>query len=225
MNWFNNIISYIKNLIIGVFIRISLSLSKTENVLLKNTHDNDHSGDGNEIKNIQNDILRSLYNGEYNKEYVEKFYKILKLADEKIYKVDFSKIDSKRTDSTEDFKLIDIINNIIEIKNHDEVVFSNKEPVKLTRIKSKDLDRKYKIEEFTEYLHIKKYDNEHLLLEFYINKYNYNNIDNYLEDFKNISNIYYNSKYGELTEYKIIKFYKLSIYNFNHVLKFIAKKI
>jgi hypothetical protein len=208
-----------------MFIRISLSLSKTENVLLKNTHDNDHSGDGNEIKNIQNDILRSLYNGEYNKEYVEKFYKILKLADEKIYKVDFSKIDSKRTDSTEDFKLIDIINNIIEIKNHDEVLFSNKEPVKLTRIKSKDLDRKYKIEEFTEYLHIKKYDNEHLLLEFYINKYNYNNIDNYLEDFKNISNIYYNSKYGELNEYKIIKFYKLSIYNFNHVLKFIAKKI
>jgi len=223
MNWFKNIISYIKNLVIGVFIRISLSLSKTENFLLKNTNENDHSGDGNEIKNIQNDILRSLYNGEYNKEYVEKFYKILKLADEKQYKIDFSHINLKKTDNIEDFKLFNIINNKIEIKNAEEVLFSNKLPIKITTLKSRDSNRNFKIEDFTEYLHIKKYDNNKLLLEFYINQNN--NIEEYVKEFENLSNIYYNDKYGELNEYKIIKFYKLSIYNFNYVLKFIAKKI
>ena len=88
MNLFNKIIKNIRNYLIGIFIKISLSFSKLENTLFKNTNDNDHTGDGNEIKNIQSDLLRSLYNGEYNKEYVRKFYQILKLADEKIFKID-----------------------------------------------------------------------------------------------------------------------------------------
>lgn len=223
MNLFNNIIKGIKNFFIGFFIKISLSLSKSENTLLKNTHDNDHSGDGNEIKNFQSDLLRSLYNGEYNKEYVLKFYQILKLADKKEYDVDFSRIDSNKTHSIDNFKLINIINNKIEIKNPEEVILLNKEPIKLTTIKSKDNNRKYKIEEYTEYLHIKKYNDTEYLLEFYINQEN--KIDIIKNDLIDITNIYYTDKYGDVSEYVITNFYKESIYNFNHILKFVAKKI
>jgi hypothetical protein len=223
MNLFNSILKNIKNFFISIFIRISLSLSKSENTLLKNTHDNDYSGDGSEIKNFQSDLLRSLYNGEYNKEYVLKFYQILKLADEKQYNLDFSKIDNRKTDSTEDFKLINIINNKIEVKNSEDVILLNKEPIKITTIKSKDSNRKYKIEEYTEYLHIKKYNDTEYLLEFYINQEN--KIDDIINELININNIYYTDKYGDVSEYSIIKFYKASIYNFNHIVKFVAKKI
>lgn len=220
-SWFDKTIKYIKGVIIGIFIKISLSLSKIENSLFKNTHDNDHTGDGNEIKNIQSDLLRSLYNGEYNKEYVLKFYQILKLADEKLFKVDFSKIDKRKIDNEDDYQLINIIKNIIEVKNSEEVILENKQPIKITKLKSRDYNRDYKIEEYTDYLHIKKYNDNEVLLEFFINENNEIDINKLI----NLNNIYFTDKYGDLVEYKIIKFYKLTIYNFNHVLKFIAKKI
>jgi hypothetical protein len=222
-NWFNKIIKWFKNLLMGIFIKISLSLSKTESVLLKNTDENDHTGDGNEIKNIQSDLLRSLYNGEYNKQYVLKFYQLLKKADNMIFSVDYSKIDNRKTDNGENYQLINIIKNIIEIKNSEEVILENKEAIKITKIKSRDIDRKYKIEEYTDYLHIKKYNENELLLEFYINENN--NIDTIKDELKNIKNIYFTDKYGDQSEYNIIKYYKSSIYNFNYILKFIAKKI
>lgn len=220
-SWFDKIIKYIKGFIIGMFIKISLSLSKIENSLFKNTHDNDHTGDGNEIKNIQSDLLRSLYNGEYNKEYVLKFYQILKLADEKLFKVDFSKIDKRKIDNEDDYQLINIIKNIVEVKNSEEVILENKQPIKITKLKSRDYNRENKIEEYTDYLHIKKYNDNEVLLEFFINENNEIDINKLI----NLNNIYFTDKYGDLVEYKIIKFYKSTIYNFNHVLKFIAKKI
>jgi hypothetical protein len=223
MNLFNRIIKNIRNYLIGIFIKISLSFSKLENTLFKNTNDNDHTGDGNEIKNIQSDLLRSLYNGEYNKEYVRKFYQILKLADEKIFKIDFSKIDSRKTDNEENYQLINILKNFVEIKNNEEVILNGKEPIKITKLKSKDLNRKYKIEEYTDYLHIKKYKNENLLLEFYINQEI--DIDIMFEEISKLNNIYFTDKYGEVNEFNIIKFYKLTNYNYNNILKFIAIKL
>jgi hypothetical protein len=47
----------------------------------------------------------------------------------------------------------------------------------------------------------------------------------FIEDFKNTNNIYFSDKYGEHAEYKIIKFHKLSNYNYNIVFKFIANKV
>lgn len=223
MNWFNNLLILIKNLLISFFIRISLSFSRIENTLLKNDQNTDHTNNGKEIKNIQSDLLKSLYNGVYNVEYVKKFYKILKLADDKIYNIYNLEFDKRKTDNTDNNEIIRIIKNNIEIKNPENVIILNEKPLKFTTIKSRDNDRVYKIEEITDYLHIKKYENNKVLLEFYIHEENY--IEEHFEELLKIKNIYYTDKYGDSIEYHVIEFYKSNKYNFNHVLKFIGKEI
>jgi hypothetical protein len=223
MNWFNNLLILIKNLLISFFIRISLSFSRIENTLLKNDQNTDHTNNGKEIKNIQSDLLKSLYNGVYNVEYVKKFYKILKLADDKIYNIYNLEFDKRKTDNTDNNEIIRIVKNNIEIKNPENVIILNEKPLKFTTIKSRDNDRVYKIEEITDYLHIKKYKNNKVLLEFYIHEENY--IEEHFEELLKIKNIHYTDKYGDNIEYNVIEFYKSNKYNFNHVLKFIGKEI
>jgi hypothetical protein len=240
MNLFKNV----KNLFISLFIRISISLSKLENDLFKNSKDKLYSGDGSEIDNIQNELLKSLRKGEYNKEYVDKFYKILKMSDNILNKDKNSlkEIAKKHgmNSGNEDLRFYlnskdvnkpsnnystdieNIIKNNIEIINPLESL-KGENPIKITKIKSKDLNREHKIEDYTEYLYIKKYEDNYKLLEFHLNKYL--EIKEMLNDFKKTSNIYFKDKYGELSEFTLIGFITIEQYNTYNVLKFKANAL
>lgn len=227
MNLFKSILSKLKNIIISFFIRLSISMAKTENSLLKNTKDNDHSGDGNEIKNIQNDLLRSLYNGEYNKEYVEKFYKILKKSDEIVNKkYNFTDEDFYKKTNMDDSKeviIIDMITNKVEIKNAEDALFGNP-TIKTTTIKSDDPNRIFKMEEICDYLHVKKYkDREEYLLEFYVNMIH--DLNTFKDELKKFKNVYYKDKYGEKYNFLMTSLYKETKFNFYNVFKYKAIKI
>lgn len=252
MNYYKRAYKKIKVLFIGIFIRLSLSLSKTETNLFKISKEDKYSGDANELTDIQSDLLRSLYKGEYNKEYVVKFYKILKMSDKvldgltkdillnklKEHGMDEGNQDlinyltndvkyknihiNKKTDNTEDYPLIDIVKNRIEIINAEEVLLGKKAK-KITTIKSKDIDREFLLEEVVDYLHIKKYTEDDVMLEFYINKLF--DITNFTNQIKLINNIYYVSKYGEKFEYIINNFFKTNEHNDYIIYKFIGKRI
>jgi hypothetical protein len=248
MNWLVNLYIKIKKHLYSILINISLSLSKFENDFLKNTKDDDkYTGGRTSIDNIKNQTLKSLQKGEYNQEYVNKFYKILKAADEiannknmlktklETYGMDsgneelinylsndvnYRNIDiTKKTDTSDKYTLLDIIKNNVHILNPEDVLFGN-ELKKLTTIKSTDLNREIKIEEYTEYLHIKKYLKNKYLLEFYVNSSN--NVDE--KNIKKLNNIYYSDKYGDKSDYKIIRFYKKTTHNSYNVYKFVATK-
>lgn len=84
-----------------------------------------------------------------------------------------------------------------------------------------------KIEELTEFLHIKKIGFEHRQLEFFIPlKYKTNILENNSDIIKEIitfENIFINDEFGELQGYGIVKFMKRIIYNDTHeVFKFEA---
>ena len=242
---------YLKNLLISFFIKISLTLSKLENDLFKNSKDKIYSGDGSEVDNIQNELLKSLRKGEYNKEYVDKFYKILKISDNiiegdksilknisKKYGMDRGNEDlnfylnsnisydksknKERYNSKDGYEIENIIKNNIEVLNPLEVL-KNEKPIKITKIKSKNIDRENKIEEYCEYLYIKKYNNEYKLLEFYVNKDI--NINSYIEDFKKIDNIFFKDKYGEFNNFNIMEYTGIDELNNYNILKFKAKLI
>jgi len=215
----------IKNIFISFFIRLSLSASKVEKNLIKNTNDNDHTGNSNEIRNIENDILKSLYNGEYNKEYVQKFYKILKMADKISYdRYDFKDEDFyKKTnmEDSKDVKIVDMITNKVEIKNAEDVLFGST-AIKTTTLKSRDKDRIFKIEEICDYLHTKQYkDSDVYLLEFYVNMIH--DSISFEHEVKNLKNIYYIDKYGDKIEFYNLEFYKKTKFNYYNVFKFKAK--
>jgi hypothetical protein len=241
----------IKNLFLSFFIRLSISLSKLENEIFKNSKDKLYSGDGSEIDNIQNELLRSLRKGEYNKEYVDKFYKILKASDKvfeadkyslkdisKKHGMDYGNEDlqyylnsnteynkpnlEERYYIKDGYELENIVKNSIEVLNPLDVL-EGKKPIRITKIKSKNINRENKIEEYTEYLHIKKFKGRSKLLEFYINKDI--NLGNLIEDFKKTDNIYFKSNYGELFDYNISKFIEIDELNSYNILKFKANGI
>lgn len=252
MKWYNKLYSFLKKQFITFFIRISLAMSKIENDLIKNNKTDTLTGGNLEINNIQSELLKSLLRGEYNQEYVDRFYKILKKSDSIIEgydkkvllsklkehgmdegnkdlieylsgNVDYKKISIKnKTDNSDNYQLIDIVRNNIEIINPESVILGEK-PKKLTTLKSKNKDRVFKIEEITEHLHIKKYSEDKYLLEFYINLQH--EISNNINHIKDFNNIYYSDKYGDKTEYLIIEHIKINIFNTYNVIKFIAKKI
>lgn len=243
--------NYIKKLFVSFFIRVSLTLSKLENDLLKNSKDRLYSGDGSEVDNIQNELLRSLRKGEYNKEYVDKFYKILKKSDNILQgdkftlkniskkhgmnegnqdlvfylNSDISYCNSKteqRYNSKDGYELESIIKNTIEVVNPLEVLEGEK-PIKITKIKSKNSERENKIEEYTEYLHIKKYEGSFKLLEFYINKDV--NLIKLIDSFKNTDNIYFKDSYGDYNEFKLLEYIGSDELNNYNILKFKANVI
>lgn len=223
--WYKKTIKYLKNLFRSFFIRLSLSLSKIEKNLLNNSKGNDFTGDSNEIRNIENDILKSLYNGEYNKEYVNKFYKILKKADQIIYdKYDFTEEDFfKRTDmeDSKEVSIIDMITNKVEIKNAEDILFGST-PIKVTTLKSNNENRIFKIEEICDFLHVKKYNKgDEFLLEFYINIIH--DSTHFENEIKKLTNIYYIDKYGDKKEFNNLKFNKKTKFNHYNVFKFKSK--
>lgn len=252
MKWYDKLYRFIKKLFLSFFIRISLAMSKIENDLIKNNKADKLTGGNLEINNIQSELLKSLLRGEYNQEYVDRFYKILKKSDSIIEGYDKKVLLSKlkehgmdegnkdlisylssdleykkikiedKTDNTDNYQLINIIKNNIEILNPESIILGEK-PKKLTTLKSKNKDRVFKIEEFTDYLHIKKYSEDKYLLEFYINLQH--EISNDLDNLKDFNNLYYSDKYGDKTEYLIIEYIKINIFNTYKVIKFIAKKI
>jgi hypothetical protein len=242
---------YLKNLFVSLFIRISLTFSKLENDLLKNSKDKIYSGDGSEVDNIQNELLKSLRKGEYNKQYVDKFYKILKMSDKvlegdkfilknisKKYGMNEGNEDltfylnsnisysnprtEQRYNSKDGYELENIIKNNIEVLNPLEIIKGEK-PIKITKIKSKNIKRENKIEEYCEYLHIKKYEGSSKLLEFYINK----NIDliKLIDDFKQTDNIFFKDNYGEYIDYNLIEYIGSDELNNYNILKFKADVI
>lgn len=252
MKWYNNVYSFLKNQFVSFFIRISLAMSKIENDLIKNNKTDTLTGGNLEINNIQSELLKSLLRGEYNQEYVDKFYKILKKSDSIIEGYDKKVLLSKlkehgmdegntdlinylssnieyknknindKTDNSDNYPIISIIKNNIEILNP-ELVLNGDKPNKLTTLKSKNKDRVFKIEEFTDYLHVKKYSEDKYLLEFYVNLQH--EISNDIDNLKEFDNIYYSDKYGDKSEYLIIEYIKINIINTYKIIKFIAKKI
>jgi len=223
-------IKYIKKIITSFFIKISLTLSRLENTLIRSNKDIDKTGGDLEIDNIQNELLKSLRKGEYNKEYVDKFYKILKKSDD-IMIIDKSELYdvAKRrgmdvgnedlmfylnsnlisNDSLEDryindeHQLENIIKNKVEIKNP-LYILDNEEPKYNTTIKSIDPNRTIYIENITDALHIKRIDNNVKILEFYIQNSLLQNKD--IESLSKLSNIKFKDKYGEEYKYLITNY-------------------
>ena len=102
-------------------------------------------------------------------------------------------------------------------------VLNGREPIKITKIKSDNINIKNKIQEYTDYLHIKKYNNNNKILEFYINKEV--NLDSKFEEFKKTNNIYFKDKYGDLSSYNIIEFIDIKDFNSYNILRFEANEI
>jgi hypothetical protein len=245
-------LNYFKNLLIGILIKISIAMSKLENQLFKNSDEALNSGDGSEINNIKSDLLKSLYNGEYNQEYVNKFYRILKKSDnlilnsnrlellektkrhgmdtgnEDIIRFLNSNMEYKniriedKIDKSDNFEIEKIITNKIEIINIEDAINGHKAKF-ITTLKSKTIDRNIKIEEITDYLHIKKINDNEKLLEFYLN--NTHNIDEIFNELINIDNIYFKDIYGDRLEYKIVEYINKNSFNSYNILKFLAHEV
>lgn len=217
---FNNI----KKILLGVLIKISLTLHKLDNQFFKSTKNDIQPGNDSEVDNIQSNLLKSLKKGEYNKEYVEKFYKILRKSDELINSNDDLTEISKKYgmyEGNQDLNLhfknaeklkykkeydtdIEVsFRNTIEVLNPLEIL-EGKSPYIVTKIKSFDLDRTYKIEEYTDLLNVRK-NNTGKKLEFHINKGNIDksNIDSIINEISKTKNIYFRDKYGELFSYDL----------------------
>lgn len=114
--------------------------------------------------------------------------------------------------------MVDILN---QVKN-------DKFPLKIIRKDGEEVIDK--IEKITDYVHIKRIDDEYRQLEFFINlKYNTPKFDEESRVFKdliNIENVWIYNQYGELDSYKVEKFKKRILYNNTHeVFKFFCKKM
>lgn len=127
----------------------------------------------------------------------------------------FNFVDEKETG---DMTLTDVLN---QVKN-------DKFPLKIIRDDDKTIVDK--IEKITDYVHVKRVDDEYRQLEFFINiKYKTNIIKEDSKIFKDLIDMKYvwiYNQYGELDSYKVEKFKKRVIHNDTHeVFKFSCKKM
>lgn len=159
-------------------------------------------------------------------------------------------LDNRRTDD-DDYKLIEIINNIPKIGGIAKVdelidetkdgVYILKEPAEIKKIVQfpikclRPLECVNKIEQLTETLHIKEIGTSLLRLEFFIPiKYTTTKFDENSDIFKeliNIEQVFFTNKYGKLIGYKIESYIKrITVKNKSDedaydVIKFMAKEI
>ncbi len=86
-----------------------------------------------------------------------------------------------------------------------------------------------KIEQITDYLHIKRIDDEYRQLEFFINlKFGTDKLkedDKIFNELKSIDSVWVYNDYGELISYKIIEYTKRIRHESYDVLKFFSKKM
>jgi hypothetical protein len=130
----------------------------------------------------------------------------------------------ERKTKEDDYEILHIFNNYpIELGFKDVLEFVDennvkdflksknkfKFPIKINRNK---LEVCNKIEELTEFLHVKKIGFEYRQLEFFVpNKFNtkkYENDDEIIKEIITFEEVYINGSYGELIGFKILKFMK-----------------
>lgn len=128
--------------------------------------------------------------------------------------------------------LVDVLNEVDTEKNMSNdkllsILSKAKFPVKIIRNNEKVLN---KIEQLTDYLHIKRVDDEHFLLEFFLNrKYKidkFNCDSEVFKDIVNFENVWICNQFGELESYNVLNFKKRILYDDNYeVFKFFCKKM
>ncbi|MDA3780402.1 MAG: hypothetical protein PF487_09335 [Bacteroidales bacterium] len=157
-----------------------------------------------------------------------------------------NEMDERRT-KDDDYELLEIYNNerimdglvnsldVVETTDDGDKVLSNitkqikkdKFPIQIIRSDESVVN---KIEQLTDFLHVKRIDDEYRQLEFFIDiKYKTNKLsddDKIFKELINIENVWVYNDYGELDSYKIENFKKRIIYNDTHeVFKFFCKKM
>lgn len=221
----------IKRVFLSFFIKISLSLSRIENSLLKKQKDSISSEGDIEIDNIQSDLLKSLRKGEYNKEYVDKFYTILKKSDNISFedkntlrtiiknrgmengnedlnfylnsKNTYSKFKNEDRYLKDEYVVENIVENKIEIINPLQVL-NGDNPIKVSRLKTINENSDFKLEHIVKFLHVKKVDNNIKILELYISKEDYN--EKILPNILKTKSIFFKDRYGDNFQYNITEY-------------------
>lgn len=154
--------------------------------------------------------------------------------------------ENRRT-KDDNYEIINICNNqkivgglndtfdLLKENNNGEFVLSNvldqiqndKFPVKILRNDDEVIN---KIELLTDFVHVKRIDDEHRQLEFFVNlKFGtdkYDDDSQVIKDLININNVWTYNDYGELNSYKVLNYKKRIKYNDTHeVFKFFCKEM
>lgn len=157
----------------------------------------------------------------------------------------YDEYDERRT-KDDDYELLEIYNNeriidglvgsldFVKEDNDKKIldditkqIKNDKFPIRIIRENNKVLN---KIEQLTDYVHVKRVDDEYRQLEFFINlKFgtkSLNDDNKSIKELINIDNVWIYNEYGELNSYKVENFKKRIIYNDTHeVFKFFCKKM
>jgi hypothetical protein len=154
---------------------------------------------------------------------------------------------NERRTKDDDYELLEIYNNerildgltnsfdVVETTNNGDKILSDitkqikkdRFPINIIRNNNNVIN---KIEQLTDFLHVKRIDDEYRQLEFFLNlKYKTDKLsedDKIFKELINIENVWVYNDYGELDSYKIEKFKKRIVYNDTHeVFKFFCKKM
>ncbi|MFW6243481.1 MAG: hypothetical protein ACOC2W_04910, partial [bacterium] len=154
--------------------------------------------------------------------------------------------ENRRT-KDDNYEIINICNNqkivgglndsfeLLKENNNGELVLSNvldqirndKFPVKILRNDDEVIN---KIELLTDFVHVKRIDDEYRQLEFFVNlKFGtdkYDDDSQIIKDLININNVWTYNDYGELNSYKVLNYKKRIKYNDTHeVFKFFCKEM
>lgn len=154
---------------------------------------------------------------------------------------------NERKTNDDDYELLEIYNNnrivggladalsfleeknTLDLSTNDilEQTKKDKFPIKIIRNNDKIVN---KIEQLTDFLHIKRIDEEHRQLEFFVNKkFKTKILDENSDIFKeliNFNNVWVYNQYGELDSYSVLNYKKRVDYKDTHeVFKFFCKKM
>lgn len=131
----------------------------------------------------------------------------------------------KRVTKDDNYEVDHMVSNIRNVKNILEAAGGAPKQYEFSLKVSRDQEVVNKIEELSEFLHIKHVGENHKILEFFIpKKYKVTIVEHVaaLNELKNFQYVWFTDKYGKRYDYNVRKFYKLSSNQEYDVIKFNA---